>query len=300
MMRRRTASCLIIALLAGACREVSDARPSRIVGPQILALEAEPPEAAPGASVSYHVLAVDRGGSLEPTLGMQLAYCRTPKPLTDNRVASDACAEASEQPFAGASESLEGVVPSDTCALFGPNVPATDRPPDPDSTGGYYQPVRVEIESLAAVGLQRIRCPLANAPIDVALAFRDRYVANQNPVLLPLLATIDGKAVELSDIPRDRDVQLALGWPAESAERFVVFDLATATLAEQRESMRVSWFVTDGELSYDRTGRAADDFALRTENSWHSPGTAIRAHLWVVLRDSRGGTTHASYDLEVR
>jgi len=290
---------LLCAAHVTACRDASDARSSSIETAQVLALEAEPPEAAPGEHVRYHVLAVDRGGEIDPA-DFTLAYCRTPSAETENRVASDACAASPEQAIATQGPDADATVSSDACALFGPSAPAGVRAPDPDATGGYYQPLRVEENGAVAVGLQRIRCALPDAPIDITRAFEDRYVANHNPVLSPLSMSVGGKAVAPDAVPRGQELRLRVAWPEDAVERFVVYDRLTVALIEQREAMRVSWFATAGELAYDHTGRAGDDTSRIAENRWRAPTSAGRVHLFIVLRDSRGGTTHAAYTLEVR
>ena len=51
-------------VLASACRPNLGNPPSIVDGPRILAIRGTPPEAAPGASVTYDILAVDpRTGS---------------------------------------------------------------------------------------------------------------------------------------------------------------------------------------------------------------------------------------------
>jgi hypothetical protein len=63
--------------------------------------------------------------------------------------------------------------------------------------------------------------------------------------------------------------------------------------------LRVSWFVTAGELAFDQTGRSESDRELQTENRWSTPAGGGHVFLWVVLRDARGGTAFASYELDV-
>jgi len=38
---------------------------------------------------------------------------------------------------------------------------AGQRPRDPDTSGGFYQPYELRSTALIAIGLHRIRCPLA-------------------------------------------------------------------------------------------------------------------------------------------
>jgi hypothetical protein len=277
---------------SAACRETSGERASLIDQPRILALVGEPAEVAPGGSVRFTVLAVDATGP-QSSADVELAYCTSPKPLADNRGASPACAERAE------SSAPIGSLPSDACSRFGPVVPAGVRPPDPDVTGGYYQPVHVALGASLAVGLERVRCPLTNAPFDVTRDFGARYVVNQNPELTPLAITRDALPQQSAALPRDQDLTLHVGWTRESREDYVVYDPVAVKLVEHTESLRVSWFVTAGELAFDQTGRGERDPELHTENTWHTPAGAAHVFLWLVLRDARGGTAIASYELDV-
>ena len=122
---------------------------------------------------------------------------------------------------------------------------------------------------------------------------------NQNPKLLPLTASVGGVAATLDRIPVGARVSFEAGWPADAAETFVVIDLASQALVTQRESLRVSWFATGGVFDADRTGRDESDPATTSDNGWASPAQPGTVHLWMVLRDSRGGIDFASYGLVV-
>src|SRR5206468_1568139 len=99
--------------------------------------------------------------------------------------------------------------------------------------------------------------------------------------------------VGLDRIPAGARVTLASGWSDADSERYVTFDLASQSLADRREAMRVSWFATGGTFDTDRTGRAEEDLATVTENTWTAPSSAAKVHVWIVLRDSRGGLDFA-------
>jgi hypothetical protein len=47
-------------------------------------------------------------------------------------------------------------------------------------------------------------------------------------------------------------------------------------------------------------GRAGSDMATSVRNTWTAPTASSLVHIWVVLRDSRGGTGWESYTLEVK
>jgi hypothetical protein len=303
MLTLRLIGYVCCVLWLGACVD-ADARSSQISGAQVLALVARPPDAAPGELVELEVFAVDANGTLTPD-DLTLSYCRTPASIGDNRLASDACALTVEDD-ARIERSQTGIfskrLPSDACTRFGPSVPATTRAPDPDPTGGYYQPVRIAFGDVQAVGTLRLRCPLANAPFQLTREFRERYAPNQNPVLTPLSMTLgDTDApVDPQDVPRDADIRLHAGWTPESRESYVVYDAFAGALSTQTEAMRVSWYATQGELTFAHKGSASHERTTTADNTWHSPGAAGTAHLWLVLRDDRGGTAYASYALTLR
>ena len=50
----------------------------------------------------------------------------------------------------------------------------------------------------------------------------------------------------------------------------------------------------------DHTGRREDETDTFSDGAWTAPSTPGLAHLWVVLRDSRGGTDWQSYVVDVQ
>jgi hypothetical protein len=214
------------------------------------------------------------------------------------------------------------------------------RPVDADPTGGYFQPVRVVAPGNAiTLAETRLSCGLAGAPPDVAVDFGHRYHDNENPSVASLsvvTGTSAGAPLRTTGSgtnPAVAGAHLALrvawascpttdachdgvcgpdetstGCPADcamprgcsGAERFVAFDAETQALADQRESVAVAWFATGGSFDSDRTGRGSTDTATTSDNGWTAPAGAGPVHLWVVLRDDRGGIGWAEYVLDVR
>jgi hypothetical protein len=123
--------------------------------------------------------------------------------------------------------------------------------------------------------------------------------APDDPTLTPLVATVRGQAVSLDRISKGAVVELQVSWFAADAETYAYFDRSTQSVTTRREAMRVAWYTSGGKLDAESTGRAEDDFAVGTNNVWTAPNSAARAKLWIVLRDSRGGTDFAAYDLLV-
>jgi len=79
--------------------------------------------------------------------------------------------------------------PDDGCRVFGP-FPPTGRPADPDTTGGYYQPVRVLVPTSTgddfSVGITRLNCGIAGAAQDQAIEYNKRHLPNENPAIASL------------------------------------------------------------------------------------------------------------------
>src|ERR1043165_2334521 len=187
------------------------ARFVRFDSPRVLAVIAEPAEAKPDTQVTYSAVLASPDGPL--AVDPHFAYCLAPKPPTeDNAVATPCTAATDPKMFVdlGTASSVTGTLPRDGCILFGPDVPPNGfRPRDPDPSGGYYQPVRIDASNLVAFGLPRITCKLPTAPSDVAHDYDLHYVANANPTLDP---------IAIADVATNSDVTLTATWPATAAE----------------------------------------------------------------------------------
>lgn len=296
----------VLALFAVAACKPDFGTPASLVNDRrILAVRAEPPEARPSGSATFTALVVGPDGTeLSPSLSWSL--CLAPKPLDENNVVASACTGNGDVMDVGDGPSVSAPIPSNACALFGPDPPPQMmglpplRPRDPDITGGYYQPLRLTEGDVTGFALERITCDLARAGADLAVQYGMTYHANQNPTLTPVVASIDGKLVALDSLPAGQTIEFSVGWLPSSVESFPVFDVAAAALVTQKETMRVSWFSASGAFTHEVTGTSDGDNATVTGNSWIAPATPGPAQLWVVLRDSRGGVDFASYALTVR
>jgi hypothetical protein len=296
-MRPRAAVSMAF-LLALSCKPDLGERDSLVAEERILAVRTDPAEVEPGAMITASLLVASPEGTMQ-TPKAYWAFCATPKLTTENNAVSAECLEDGVRVIGGPSIIIAAPIPGDACSLFGPEIPPGGfRPRDADSTGGYYQPLRVTVDGLVGFGLARIECNLANAPVDAALQFQRQYVANKNPRIGSLTAAVDGAERALDRLPAGRKIQIRVTWDAGDAESYVAFDPSTQSVVSRRESMRVSWFVTAGELDADRTGLGEADHDSFTDNGWTSSGSGV-VHLWIVLRDSRGGVDFAGYDLVV-
>ena len=312
----RALSWLLLATAAAAlaaCQPDLGDPASLVKTTRFLGVRVEPAEARPGDKVTLKALVVTPDGTIASApVGWNL--CVAPKPLSQNNVVDDDCLFTMENRLPDRGDVVPMTVPTDACAHFGPDVPApmpgepTLRPRDADVTGGYYQPVRAIVKDprsddayVASVALSRVTCNLAGAPIDVVIDFGNRYHANVNPDIERVLVSDDGATAH--DLPATvapgAQVFFRVRWAANAAETYPVFDVATRTLVDHREAMRVSWFANAGEFEHERTGRGDDETDSFTDNAWTAPATPGTVHMWVVLRDSRGGLDFKSFDVTV-
>lgn len=294
---RRARGLLPALWILSACTPEVGAPLSVITTPRVLAIRGEPAEAPPGAIVTWDALVATPDGSA-PSAALAWSFCVQPRPLAQATAVNDACLEpGGTTALSPPAPTLTAPIPTSACQLFGSELPPQTptnpepRPRDPDATGGYYQPLLVTLDGAPSVALLRLRCNLRGASMPVADAFRARYTANRNPQLATVVVP---SAVRVGET-----IELVATWAADDAEIFPVFDVLTQQLVDHREALRVSWFATAGQLALERSGRAADDLALDARNQFTAPATPGRVHLWIVLRDSRGGVGWQSADLDV-
>ncbi|MEO8900917.1 MAG: hypothetical protein ABI488_04655 [Polyangiaceae bacterium] len=282
-----------------ACAPEFDDDASRITVPRILAVRSEPAEAAPGTALIFSAFIALPEGSSAPVPSW--AFCRAPKPPTENNVVSSDCLAAAALDPVGQGTWIQAQIPVEACSLFGPNTPpGALRPRDPDVTGGYYQPLRVDLNNAPPTfHLQRVLCPLGQAPSEVATQFGMSYVPNQNPHLGPLVVRQGGRVLALSQIQGGTRVELEVSWNADDAETYPYFERSRQALLSQREAMSVAWYVSAGKLAASSSGRSETDSALTANNQFTAPRTPGPSKLWIVLRDSRGGVDFAAYDLGI-
>ena len=295
-MKRCAAPLFALTLLA--CRPAFDENDGLVSSARVLAVKSEPAEAKPGEPVHFSALIAAPASS--DVSAPSWHFCTAPKAAAENNAVSSACLNSTELVSVGRGLEIDAQPADDACSLFGPDTPPGGfRPRDPDSTGGYYQPLRVDLEGAEPVfHLQRIACGLGGATSDVAMQFGAEYALNQNPKLLQLSARVSGESVALDRIPSAASVELSVSFA--EAEYYVYYDLSAQSLTRKRESLRVLWYVATGKLDTGASGRAEDDLASTTENRWHAPSAAGKSTLWLVLRDSRGGVDFATYDIDVQ
>jgi hypothetical protein len=296
----RPSNLLTFLLLVG-CTPKMEISASLILDERIVGVRGEPAEAGPSDTVAYTSLVVSPSGTVDEE-GLLWRLCKLRKPVAENTpVSQDCLTQDLPQSAQGAQVSIP--MPGTACVNFGPLAPPSSsgplRPTDPDTTGGYYQPIRLDLGAQQAIFRERVHCDLAGASLLLSQEFRASYTLNQNPALVSLSAFIGDQPVSPDALPAGQHVRLVAEWSPDSAETFPVFDPVSQTLAEQREALWLSWYVTAGAFDDTTTGRAADDPTTWSDNAWQSPGAPGTVFLWLVLHDSRGGTDFAAYTLTV-
>jgi hypothetical protein len=276
-------SALLVALAAACAPDLGP--PDFLVDrPRVIAVQSVPPEVAPGASAAFHLLAVGPSGPLDVS-SAGWAFCTAPLPLTESGTVASACEGTLPQIALGAAPSI--ATSPDACGLFG-SVPSSvaRRPRNPDATGGYFQPVRVQVSGATAFAQERLLCPLTQASLSVSLDFQRRYTPNQNPVITAFSGP--------TEVSAGQQVLLTISWDQGSVETYPVFDPAHLQIVDTAEVMTVSWYATAGTLLQDRSGATG----LSATNTWIAPSSGT-VFLWAVLHDSRGGLDMASLQATV-
>jgi hypothetical protein len=109
-------------------------------------------------------------------------------------------------------------------------------------------------------------------------------------------------------VNRGEYVALEVSWPhcdaglgCGGSESYLWFNPEKRTLETRREAIRISWFVTAGDLDADRTGRSESEADKNTsQNGWTAPNEAGVVSVWVVARDDRGGVGWRAGKLRVQ
>jgi hypothetical protein len=331
----------------GACVPEFDDDSSLLDRPRVLAVRAEPAEAKPGESVTLSALLAAPDADDADPAELEWELCVARKPLTELGPVTPACVTE----FRTKSDALDPLgtggevaltLAADVCRQFGPLQPPPEpgsdvsgRAVDPDSTGGFYQPVMLglsEVDEEPALAAVRIQCGAANLPQEELIELNQGYRPNENPEFAALELRVDDEVVEVTDAPVTVPVGETVEWnvrwaecPAENecgdglctagenatecredcqtdargctgAERYLNSDLETRTVIESTEELRVGWYATTGGFALAQTGAEGGPEAV---NEWIAPEEPGPVQVWVVLRDDRGGVAYRSVRVEV-
>jgi hypothetical protein len=254
--------------------------------PTLVAVIAVPAEARPGERVSYEAVVANTERDADAAQ-LRWSFCSTPRPLGENGPVAQACAKAPEAAPQHTSTRFSAVLPKDACAVFGSETPAGTRPNDADRTGGYYQPLRIALDSGGvAVFRQRIRCALANAPVAESQRYARDYGNNQAPAIARLFARVGGLERELDTLAPGSDAELVLTADPAARETYLRYDPAQGQLVSARERLTAQFWAEHAELD-ESAAELVDGVAnVRVHGADGSP---IR--VWAVLSDDRGAAS---------
>jgi hypothetical protein len=243
---RMIGGCALLAPCLLACAPEFSDRSSEVTAPRVLGIRSTPAEALPGTEVFYQLLVGGENGT-DTSPHAKWSYCTQPKATNELNDVAPACFGKGEfvQPF-GAGFTPTGKLPVNACAQFGPDVPQPSsgsgsdssgntvtqtqgRPTDADSTGGYYQPVMVDVgtggDQIPTLGETRITCGLAGSTSEQFAAYNERTRTNENPHLADVIVTSleDAEltredAAEPLAAPASKSLTLRASWPACPSE----------------------------------------------------------------------------------
>ena len=191
----------VLLVLLGCAPPLAD-EPWRVTQRRVVAVLAEPPDAQPGSTVLLRAIIASPEGPVE-TAEVRWLRCDEQTPFSQNESTGLSCLAHLTTAPPGAT-TTQVTIPSSACSVFGPDVAtASARPRDPDATGGYYQPIGVELDGQGSFAFERLRCNPANVTSQIAQDYRRASRPNTNPVF-SLLPFVGGDPVDLSELPRRR------------------------------------------------------------------------------------------------
>lgn len=338
LTRRSAVSVLSIVMLTG-CVPDFDVDETIIVADQVIAVNADPPEAPPGDPVEYTALVVSPDGTITDAR-LDWKFCADIKPPAELGPVSARCVEGDPEATIAIARPLETAMPFEACRYFGPDSPPTTtgesgRPSDPDITGGYRQPVRVALGDSVSFYEHRITCGLAGATQEQSADFRRRTRPNQNPDIDELIAVrADGTEVvvrnnELVTLLPGEEIELVVRWP-ECPTEAVCGDgvcLPDENDVDCRDDCRTKRRCEGAEvyIAFDPLEREVvtrretirvswlatraglelprtvvpGDEGTESRNRFVAPTESGVVSLYVVLRDERNGTTWRAFQIEV-
>lgn len=297
----RSRAPLVVLLTAVGCVPSLEGEPWRVDGPRVVAVRATPAEAPPDAVVRLEALVV--GDAAGPA---RFALCLAPRGPEERRVAAEPCLLGAADallplPAFGPTEA-EARLPLDACQRFGPLAPPSEagaeprRPTDPDGTGGYHQPVVVELDGARSIGRVRLDCGLPAAPARVAARWRAEARPNRAPDILALELD-DGRPADGARLAPGVTLGLVVRTATDAAERWLAYAPGTRSLEARRERLSVQWFADGGRL--DAHARGLEPDRAESGVDWTTPDTAGPVRIWAVLRDDRGGVSWVQVRLEI-
>jgi hypothetical protein len=275
-------------LLASGC---ADDFPSggTVEAVRVLAVRAEPPDLPPGGETTLTALVATPGGDLTGVT-LDWSVCDVGRSGNQANPSPDACSDPALA-RESQSQAATGLPPGDPYLLTVPPLEQLD--PDaisqPDATGGVYLAVRLvarRADEPPVVTLYRLRLQLGQTTV------------NRNPVFDGELS-IDGQPWAEDAVPSvapGARLLLEARWE-DGAEEDYQLMLPGDEPRQGTEVLSFAWFDDQGQVDPEHTGGAG-----MFEATWQLPdeiAVGSRVHLWVVLRDNRGGAAWMTRQVEV-
>ena len=259
---------LVAALVVSAgCSEADLGGFGFVEGLRLIGAQAEPPEAAPGDTVTMTAWVVDTHGG---SIAVAWSACLLPS----SGLANPGCTDGSGNGLValGSGETLSIVVPAVDAATLGP----------PDITGGLYLPIVIHVTGRedALDGIYRLRIAGNQPP------------RNSNPTFATIEPLRDDGIPEVG-IP-GVDWALVAKYDGNSVESYVSPTSAPDSIFER---LTTQWFATAGTFPDQPVGGTAVQSFMLDRALPPSGGTI---DLWVVGHDERGGSAmlHRSFVMQ--
>lgn len=305
-----TAAGVAASLLA--CVPELDSDEATVRAPRVLAVIADPPEAAERQTVRYRALVADERGAVQGA-GLAWFHCLAQKPLAELGPISPDCLNFASGRLApvGQGDRVETQVPADACSLFGPNPPQPmageppGRPVDADESGGFRLPVVLGVQTAAgtevALHEQRIACGLAGVSPSLAAEFSRRYHLNENPRVAELrVRRASGEVQPVAEgaplLAQPGEVlELELAWPAcpttdACGDGVCGPDETTASCAGECQPLRGC----GGQERYLDFDRERSELTVRRESlrvSWYATSGSYESERTGVSADDVAGVS---------
>ncbi len=270
----------LVAAAASACAKEDLADASFVDGLRLIGVQAEPPEAPAGASVTLTAWVADpRGGSIDVSWSACL--------LPSNGLANNGCTDGSGNGLVGlgSGTTITATVPDVDPSLLGP----------PDASYGVYLPIVVHLvdgsEALDGVYRLRVRVPSVIAPgCTFAAPFPQHCGPNNNPTFTQI-EPLGADETAMNVTFHGEVWGLLPDYDTPSAEEYAIPGSIKPTAFER---LTTQWFSTAGSFpDAPPSGTGVQKWTL--DHGVPAPGGIV--DLWLVGHDDRGGTvmTHRSF-----
>lgn len=280
---------------SAACSPIDFEEPWEVQKLRVLAVVAEPPELGPGETTE--IRAFSASPREDATFSWRWEVCL----LTGGPETSFACEPTGDAELDGWLASLGEGAEGDLFTLENP-LPA-------EVLDAFCDELRAQRAELCTLGLPvTLRATVTEEATGETLITTRRMVLlrsdvaeredrNVNPSLRELtFGEIDLEHNVVVEVPlpeRGEWIDLELEIPDDAAQMYADPDSGE----ERMEELRVSWFVSGGELERGQTffrASVTDGFAELKANRWRSHGDRLmtegeRLRIWAVIRDNRGG-----------